>query len=302
MRKVFAVLLIMLVVLPLNLGAAANSGFAEIIIEIDYVNEVIRLSGKSGERAVKYMYSPNVSVAAETNLRRQVSERWFPVYGNEINITRFIPNGRNNSFIFAFRDADEIAGANGIFTSRRTTTIIRGRPIFSASEFRAAIVYNPQTERIYIDSSFGPYDFQVGNGVWILNNTAPFIDASSRFNPLGGVFMIRASAVPDRSFASNEFRLSIPRAPAAPNIRINERTQRLTGVRTTMQWSASPDGPFINFRDRTGNLDIFRGRLFTETRDANGNESIVVYIRVAATNRLPSSPPQKLLINKDFIG
>jgi len=238
MRKkicVLAAVTISMIIMLVLAGITAAANFAEVSIEIDYVNEVIRLSGKTGG-AVRYMYSPNVSVTSEADLSRQASERWFPIYGDAINISGFIPNGRNNGFIFAFRDADEIA-ADGVFTSRRATEVIRGRPVISSSEFRALVSYSPRTERIYIDSAFGAFDYQVGNGVWILNNTKPFIDASSRFNPLGGVFTIRASAVQGRSFASNEHRVRIPRAPSAPNVRLNARTGRLAGVRTTMQWS-----------------------------------------------------------------
>jgi hypothetical protein len=239
-------------------------------------------------------------------LSRQASERWFPIYGDAINISGFIPNGRNNGFIFAFRDADEIA-ADGVFSSRRATEVIRGRPVISSAEFRSLVSYSPRTERIYIDSAFGAFDYQVGNGVWILNNTKPFIDASSRFNPLGGVFTIRASAVQGRSFASNEHRMRIPRAPSAPNVRLNARTGRLAGVRTTMQWSHSPTGPFTSFTDRSGSLDSFRdfrrlrtgaGRSsFAVLRDADGNDYIAVYVRVAATDRLPPSPVQRVLVN-----
>lgn len=304
MRRIFILLLTIIILTSLSINAAANTGFAEIIIEIDYVAEVIRLSGKEGGGFVRYMYSPNVSAGAEANPRRQASERWFPIYGDEIDISQFIPNGRNNGFLFAFRDADEIAGDNGVFTSRRTTTVIRGRPIMSSADFRSFITYNPRTERIYIDPEFGPYDFQVGIGKWILNNTAPFIEASSRHNPMGGVFTIRASAVPGRSFASNEYRLRIPRAPNAPNIRVNERTGRLSGIRTTMQWSVSPTGPFVNFRDRTGNLDALglHRHAFMTAQDENGNDCVIIYIRLAATDRLPSSPAQKLLINKALLG
>ena len=302
--KRLIILFLIIIIFPgLSLNAAANNEHAEIIIEIDYVDEVIRLSGKSGNNPVKYMYSPNVSAGAEGATRRQASERWYPVYGSEVDISRFIPrNDRGSGFIFAFRDADEIAGADGVFKSRRTTTIIRGRPSVSTADFRAAIIYNPRTERIEIGNSLGAYDYQFGISPWILDNTEPFIDASSKYNPLGGTFTIRASAVPGRSFASNEYTQRIPRAPAVPRVRLNERTGRLTGVQTTLQWSSSVNGPFISFRDRTGSLNIFKDNIsaFATEQDASGNDCIAVYIRVASTDRLPSSPLQKLLISKSF--
>ena len=297
-RKLIA--LAMAVIMLAGTGAAASN--AEIGIYIDYVNESIRLSGINRGGTVRYMYSPNVSAGAERATRRQAAERWFPLYGDEINISQFIPDGDRNGFIFAFRDADDVAGSDGAFRSRRTSTIIRGRPIISNAEFRSAVRYNPRTERIEIDRAFGRYDYQVGLGMWLLNNSAPFIEASSRHNPLGGVFMIRASAVAGERFASNEFRVRVPRAPAAPRVRFNERTGRLAGVQANMQWSASVTGRFTNFEDRSGNIDAFRSQLgaFRTERDADGNESLIIYVRLAATDRHPSSLPQRLLLDRSL--
>ncbi|MCL2098894.1 MAG: hypothetical protein FWH24_00470 [Oscillospiraceae bacterium] len=303
--KISIVLLLIALMFPcINLNAAAAPGYAELQIEIDYINETIKLSGKSGSSAVKYMYSPLVSAAAEGAPKKQALEKWYPVYGDEINISKFIPkNDKNNGFVFAFRDADEIAGSDGLFKSRKTTTIIRGRPNVSSADFKNAIAYNPKTERIEIKESFGAYDYQVGLGSWIINNTSGFIPAASRYNPLGEVFVLRASAVPGSSFASNEFRLKIPRAPAAPKIRLNEKTGRLAGVQTNIQWSPSPNGQFVNFKDKTGSLSVFKDNInaFATEKDAAGNDCIAVYIRVAATDRLPTSPLQKLLIRKSLI-
>ena len=303
--KRFVVLFLIIILPALNLNALAkNNDNPEIIIEIDYAREVIKLSGKTGGGAVKYMYSPNVSAGAEGAPRRQAAEKWFPVYGDEVDISRFIPrNDRNAGFIFAFRDADEAAGSDGTYKSRRTTTIIRGRPVLSAGDFRSAVSYNPRTERIEINGSLGAYDYRAGIGNWLLNNNAPFIDASSRYNPLGGTFEIRVSAVEGQSFASNEFRLKIPKPPGIPKVRINDRTGKLTGVNTNMQWSASVSGPFVNFKDRAGNLNIFRDNIssFSFEQDASGKDCIIVYIRTAATDRLPTSPPQKLLIDRTLL-
>jgi hypothetical protein len=286
-----------------NLNAAAVNNYSDIIINIDYINETIKLSGKDGSGAVKYMYSPNVSAGAEAMPKRQAAEKWYPIYGDEIDISKYIPdNDKNGGFIFAFRDADEIAGADGIYKSRKTSVIIKGRPSVSSADFKNYINYNSRTERIEI-KSLGAYDYQVGIGSWSLNNNAPFIDASSKYNPLGGIFTIRASAVPGKSFASNEYKLKIPKAPPVPNIKINEKSGRLTGVQTSMQWSASENGPFANFRDRSGSTDIFKENIdaFELEKDASGNDCIAVYIRVASTDKTPTSPLQKLLVDKALL-
>jgi len=46
-------------------------------------------------------------------------------------------------------------------------------------------------------------------------------------------------------------------------------------------------------------LDTFRSSIssFAVEQNASGNNCIAVYIRVAATDRLPTSPLQKLLID-----
>ena len=307
MKKLVALALIMMILPCFSLSIFADEiqdepdAKTELEIKIDYVNELILINGKPGDDIVKYMYSPNVSAGAEAVTRKQAAEKWYPVYGDRIDISQIIPkNNKSAAFIYAFRDADDIAGPDGIFSSRRTSEIIRGRPILSAGEFKSAVNYNPRTERIEISPSLGAYDYQVGLGVWILNNTQPFIDVSSRYNPLGGTVVIRVSAVEDQSFASNEYRIRIPKAPNAPRVRLNQRTGRLTGVQTSMQWSASPNGSFVNFKDRTGNLSVFKDNIkdFEIEKDASGTDCVVLYIRSAATNRLPTSPLQKLLISK----
>lgn len=300
----FIITFLIIILSCFHLSAAAENNYADIDINIDYINETIKLSGKSGNGVVKYMYSPNVSVGAEGLTQKQTSEKWYPIYGDEIDISKYIPkNDKTGGFIFAFRDADEIASSDGIYQSRKTSSIIKGRPSISPADFKASIIYNPKTERIEIDKSLGDYDYQVGIGGWIKSNTAPFIDASSQYNPLGGIFIIRASAVKDKSFASNEYKVKIPRASAVPNVKLNEKTGKLTGTQTNLQWSASENGVFVNFKDKTGNLDIFKETInsFKIEKDASGNDCIVVYIRVNSTDKMPTSPLKKLLINKSLI-
>jgi hypothetical protein len=247
------------------------------------------------------MYSPNASVGS--NSAALSKEKWYPVYGDEISITRYIPKSdRGTGIVFAFRDADELPGADGTYKSRRTSQIIKSRPVFSSADFKSAIAYNPKTERITIDTNvLSSYDYQSELGLWVRDNTGSYIDASAKYNPLGGTFSIRKSAVEGSSFASNEYKLKIPKAPASPRIKVNEKTNRMTGIQNAFQWSADETSGYAAFTGKNGSLIMFKEagiENFETVQDASGKDFIVVYIKKVATDRVPSSLVQRLLISK----
>jgi hypothetical protein len=268
-----------------------------IIPRIDYADETITLSGGTERGAVSYMYSPNVTpnldAATKAGRKRLAAERWYPVYGNTIDISRFIP--RTGSVVFAFRDADELPNAGGIYPSRRTSAAMLGRPVVSPADFRNNVRYvtsfDAPTERILVSGTLlnDGYEYKVGISSW-QRGSGGFIDMSAKYNPMGGTVSVRKRAT-DSSFASAEFRIKIPRAPATPSLKINN--SKIIGIRINDHvWSATENGTYKEFTYSTIDLNNFTSQMGVSIASLNGE----MYIKVAATDKKPSSAVQRLLL------
>jgi len=302
--------------------ASPLTGYANISVYIDYLNETIVLSGKDTDDPVKYMYSPNAT--ATTLAKKLAAEKWYPIYGDTINISQFIPKNESVEILFAFRDADELPNSDGIYSSRvlsnKKGQFIKGRPNITQTTFRNSVRYDPQSETIRISGDLlSGYDYQVGNGNWIADNKNTSIDVSSKYNALGGTLAIRKSAG-NMSFVSNEYKIKIPKAPNTPKVRVNESTCKIIGIVTGnngQAWSLTEDGTYTLFNERTVDLAEFEKQMgkslsefeeeSTELTSGEANnvnikeDYVILYIKVPATEKRPSSPVQKLYIKKTLI-
>ncbi|MCL2773982.1 MAG: hypothetical protein FWD71_11595 [Oscillospiraceae bacterium] len=308
-----------------NADLTANSNYtnyAKISVSIDYADETITLSGKpDGGPAVKYMYSPNAT--ASTVAKKLAAEKWYPVYGNTISITPYIPKSASGEILFAFRDADEFPSIDGTYSSRVLSMPITSRPNISPTDFKNSVKYDPQSETIRISGDLlSVYDYQIGSfgeGRWITGNTDYSIDVSSKYNAMGGTVTIRKSAT-DSSFVSNEYKLRIPAAPSIPKVKVNESTKKIIGIITgtnAYAWSMSENGTYTQFTSRVIDLTDFENQMGTSigqfseesnmptlgsANSINGmDDYIIIYIKVLATGNKPSSPVEKLYVKKSLI-
>lgn len=310
--------------LPISVSVAApTNSYANISVFIDYENETITLSGNDSTKDVKYMYSPNAT--ATTLARKLAAEKWYPIYGDVLNISRFIPKNETSEILFAFRDADELPNSDGTYSSRilsnKNGKSINGRPNISQNVFKSSARYDSLSETIKISGDLlSGYDYRIGDGNWITNKTNSSINVSSKYNSLGGTVIIRKSAVAGSSFASNEYKAKIPKAPNRPNVRVNDKSQRLVGIITGTNgyaWSSSENGQYILFKDRILDLSDFEKEMGQplssfeqesnivkpgESNIVNAKEDyIILYIKILANEKRPSSPVQKLYIEKSLI-
>ena len=302
-------------------NANANySNYAQISVSIDYAGETITLGGKTGGGPVKYMYSPNATVS--TAGKKLAAEKWYPIYGDTVSITPYIPSS-GSEILFAFRDADELPNIDGTYSSRVVSAPIPGRPNISPNDFKNSVKYDPQSETIRISADILPvYDYQIGRigeGIWLTNNTDYSIDVSSKYNAMGGTAVIRKSAT-NSSFASNEYKIKIPAAPSIPKVKVNESTKKIIGIMTGTNgyaWSVSANGVYSPFANRIIDLNDFENQMgkslgeFSEESNmpslgsaniVNSMDSyIIIYIKILATDKRPSSPVQKLYVKKSLI-
>lgn len=303
------------VLLMLSIVAPLLAGASQPVVSpvINYAEETITLSGGSGDGTVRYMYSPNankeLTAANYTNAgaKKLAAEKWYPVYGNSIDISKLIPKA--DSVVFAFRDAGQLPNSDGVYSSRIISAEIPARPKIAPAEFKKNAVYmtsapEASAEVIKITGELlAGYEYRVGISSWVDGGDGQFIDVNSKYNPLGGTVAIRKKAT-ESSFASAEYKIKIPKAPAAPKLKINNN--KIIGIKTNVhKWCASEDGEYNDFTYSSIDLKTFEQQMninpseFTTVRE-NDKDYIVIFIKIPATDKKPSSTVQRLLIEKSL--
>lgn len=283
---------------------------------VNYDLEVLSASGagstkNDGKNAkVTFMYSPGVSSTASG--KKQASEKWYPMYNNEIELTTYIPNTPAKDYVIAVRLASDVPDENGAYSSRQTV-ILKGRPNISNSDFKSKAVYSPKQNMILISSDLKNmgYDYKVGECTWVLGMTDDlYIDPAANF--LGGVVTIRQTANDvTNTFSSNVYKVKIPAAATMPNIKVNEKTKKIIGIGKNQAWSARGDGStnFTLITDKSISLSDIPikftalDNLLPETITRNGVEieCYVIFFKTLADEKKPESIVQKVYIPKSLI-
>ncbi|GHU34485.1 hypothetical protein FACS1894105_01660 [Clostridia bacterium] len=304
----------MITLIPLQVLAlfpeTSSPGLSLDDFTIDHENERILADGFDFDSAnpVSLMYSPKASSTA----RKSANEKWYPLYGNEVDISNFIPKSENDKVTFAFRRADDL-GTGDVYTSRVAVTI-NGRPKKDNSFFKTAFTYDPGKESISVLTN-AEYDYKVGISGWITNNSATSIPMPASLIPEGAALVIRMSASDD-SFHSNEYKMTIPKSPAAPKVVINSVTKKITGLKNEYVWDTEQNGDYKNDFDGLKSIPYgILGRVLGDAVedltycDENGNigtgtqyeTHFVLYVKATATAKKPASLVQKLVISKALL-
>lgn len=303
----------MLFVIGQTASAAEEVKNEDIVISINYVTEQLIIGSSdytvaNGAKPI-YMYSPNVSLTSTP--KKQAAEKWYPVYGNTIDIQKYIPSTLEKECIFAVRLASELPGEDGTYKSR-DIVIIAGRPSVTGAELKRRVAYNPLSEKLEVDdylSSMG-YDFQIDLGGWNYNMKQD-LNVSSKYMPLGGVVTIRQSANQSAGiFASNSIKIKIPKAASVPSIKVTAEKERIIGIVKNTGWSAYEEGPYREFNDTTIEFNLFEAKVASidafdvevvTTSDGKKVEYLIMYVKTLATEKKPSSPTKKLYIPIDLL-
>ena len=276
--------------------------------KINYGEETITLTGGTGDGVVKYMYCPNVNPELSVKLdgkgnivnepvekKKMAAEKWYPVYGDTIDISGFIPGA--NEIKLAFRNADEFPDADGVYKSRVLSDYIPCRPAIIAKmdEIKKSVEYTPQTEMIDISDAAlaAGYEYKIGISGWQKGHGAS-VNVSSKYNALGGTVIIKKSASETgKTFASAEYKMKIPIAPPTPKLKISNG--KIKGINLNQVYATSPDGgDYKPFKSRIIDVSDIENQLGIKT---DGKDYIDLYIKTPATDKKPSSPIQKLHID-----
>lgn len=295
-----------------NVSASDSAGNnLNIKSKIEYGEEIIVLSGIDGNKTVKYMYSPNVNPKlnaknySQADAKKLMAEKWYPVYGDSIDISKYIPRS-GKEIKFAFRNADELPNIDGVYESRVISDYIPCRPVeINQIYLKENIKYNIKEGRIYIygDLAREGYDYKVDIGMWLKDKKDVYINVESKYTPLGGTVTIRKSPT-DSEFASIEYKLKINKAPLAPKIKVNESAKKIIGIsEKTHMWSLSENAEekdWNKFPAKTVDLKSFSE--FEKQMDVTFSQSgdIIIYAKTFATDKRPASPVQKLIIKREI--
>jgi len=286
----------------------ASGASAAIVSKINYGEETVKLTGGAEGGVVIYMYCPNVNPELAVKLdskgniinepdekKKLAAEKWYPVYGDTIDLSTFIP--QTDEIKLAFRNANEFPDADGVYKSRVLSDYIPCRPaITDKTSIKKSIEYCPQTETIDIkdDALAGGYEYKIGISGWQKGNGSS-INVSSKYNALGGTVIIRKSASEiNKTFASTEYKIKIPIAPPVPKLKIKDG--KIIGIDLNQVYSTSPDGidDYKPFKSKTIDISDIDNQLGIDT---SGKDYIDIYIKTPATDKKPSSPIQKLHID-----
>ena len=254
---------------------------------------------------VRYMFVLNAVLPGNS----QANERWLPVMGSTIDISRRIPTSPTAVNRMAIRRIDgEIQ--DGFFSEDdRQLVNIPGRRRVATAERRAIgiatntnITPNRREIGLVTGTAPQPVMFRVaGVTQWsrATLTTLGGIPAMPELFPMGGAVEMRLVG-DDNTFHARAFRISVPRPGRAPRIRIGARqgVTTISGFNERMEWSANGiDWTFVT-REQRGRLSpaqalvAFPG-LSTETIGANTFHRMYVRTAQRASGRrvTPASAP-----------
>jgi hypothetical protein len=277
----------------------------------------------NGVHGVEFLYT----LRAAADGAGQAGERWLPVLGNTIDISRLVPRSGNTVFRFAVRRADAEPEGGSFGEDDRNMIEIRARRTVATPDRRSIIVRDGLLTRGTVPNMAIPGNvevlYRIGIGQWStsavtlgqINDADVGISLLAQHNPMGGTAEVRFAAITDAAdpndnrFASVPFRVRIPRPMRAPRLRVNANRGTVTGINQRMEWSidgnewhAVPVGvravPIADLR--TTFTTSGGATLTTELRgDTN---YVVLFIRTAERRdrhgavRSPASPPMRFLV------
>ncbi|MCL2774598.1 MAG: hypothetical protein FWD71_14810 [Oscillospiraceae bacterium] len=282
-------------------------------LDIDYTGEKINiLTDKIGEdllyynfngsnNAVEYMYC----LKAAADGASQSAEKWLPVMGSSIDISRVIPKTASSAvYRIGVRLADAVPEEDGNFSpDNRKTVILNPRRTVTAAEKKSVVYKDGQIMLNNEDAEYINVIYTVGACETVNNeiiNGKTGISLPLRNNPLGSTVAVQFAAQIDSEnpansrFASVPFKIKVPRIGKMPVIKDDKRKGRYTGFNGKMSWSAtnnvatgSADGwtkcqnGFVSY----ANLRLAFPGL---QKDASG-EFYNLYVKTDAYNKTPES-------------
>lgn len=232
------------------------------------------------------------------------NEKWYPIYGGGIDITKAIPNqaakNEKNAHCIAIRKADDIFNNLNGFESR-IAFIISPR----YNKFNKALEYDAVNEKIVLAQSFqndqidAVYQFDYflpnnvkmtknGNQKGLFNIDVPAnhfsfgctVNISTAPQNIDGTFFARSKSV----------KFKVPKQPNPPAVQFDKADKKITGMKTkgleysfdTVKWELYSGTSSVNFTKLADLEAVFNGIQDSEKHETENNEyAYKIYIRVA---------------------
>ena len=273
------------------------------------------------------------SYRPQRRINALLREKWYPVYGGGIDISKVIParaakNPRRQYYIAIRRTDDVFDSVNG-YASR---IIVMIKPRYSQRDLNKFIEYDAAGEKIVLSQ-----DYPDGDSLDIVYRYDFFDDLSGRLTKdrseananisvSGGLFYMGGNVnISSMPFTKNgqygpevvyarskEVKFKIPATPAMPAIRADLTAQILTSIKKdSLEWSLTgltgensgawqPYGGSETSLPFTEILQTFHG-LGENNTDQDGNYAI--YFRIKSVEKKsPASMPKKILIPAELVG
>ena len=221
-------------------------------------------------------------------------ERWFPIHGGGIDISRIIPTNARRLFYIAIRCANDTFDSLNGFPTRVAFPV---RPRYGG-RFNNALAYDAVNERIVLSGNAPPYfggsvnvvyQFDLFAPVTATLATATGIDVPADRFSLGATVNISTAAqtltinATDTSFArSRNVRFRIPARPNAPNVRVDVNSRRIAGMRVNgFEYSVTDPDDFVYPALTGANWRTYAGTATVPLPDMNAFDSAFPGIRAA---------------------
>lgn len=201
-----------------------------------FLNDEVKLTGKP-----LYMYC----LRAVADGASQTSEKWYPFYGSEMDISKYIPKNEKTEYRIAIRLSAATPNDNNNFSSGvRMPVIVPGRKTLDSTAKKQYAYENGKI--MYKGSGEVKVDYRVGLADWdrdtLTSETGSGIQVSPLLNPLGNTVEIKLAADTQTDpakpkFASVSFKVKVPKASKKPLVK-DDGKKKFTGFTNKLSWSA----------------------------------------------------------------
>ena len=320
-----------------------NAKTADYGIIVDYVDEVIRLvdmASFDGEQfvevgdktvseayktlledlniaqinnkdSVEFMYAlkatPESSLSGDKKIKTLLSEKWYPMYGDTVNISNLLQKSDKKAYYIAIRRADDVFDSQSGYQSRQTVELKSRNP---NAQFKKQIKYDAEREMFVLAS--GEAEMAI---LYRMNYFTTLVEATmtategisvpAHIYPLGGVLYISSMPIMKDNrvimAASKPVKISVPKRAKAPAVKLDLSSKKIASLKKSST-EFSYDGR-ENWTTYNGaaNLELVNIREHFPNIRVTEEDNYILYFRTKATAKTPASEAKKLVIPRSFV-
>lgn len=259
---------------------------------------------------VEFMYAlkatPENSLSGDQKTKMLHSEKWYPMYGDTIDISKLLPKNDRSAYYIAVRRADDIFDSQSGYESRQTVQLKSRNP---DSQFKKQIRYDPETEMFILASGEVDVLYRMNYFTTLVQATLSStngISVPSHIYPLGGVLYVSSMPVMNNGevvmAASNPIKISVPKSANAPSVKVDLASKKISSLkRSTTEFSYNGKENWTTYNESSTSIDLKNIYTHFPNIAATEDDNYILYFRTKATAKTPASEAKKLLIPKSFV-